>query len=369
MSQQPIRILHVVGGLDFGGIETMLMTFNRNLDHSRIAFDFVVHGDKVGHFEKEASELGSRIYHIPRFNGRNVLAYILAWNKLLREHPEYQVVHGHMLSTGFLYMPIAHIHHRYVIAHSHNLGQRGSRVARTIKALTVRSTRYLADFFFGCSYLSGEVNFGKRITQSSRFKFWINAIDLAKFQFNAEKREKIRHELGWTECKVIGHVGSFSVPKNHAFLLRAFAQIHKQDPMARLLLLGDGALRPQIEAYIHGQQLNDYVHMTGNVSNVGDYLSAMDMFFLPSHSEGMPVCLMEAQKNGRWCAASIGVPREADFTGTVKFLPWDVDAWVDFYRQLPSTGYDVSGMDQCDIHVVAPKVTQFYRELCVRGRS
>ncbi len=67
LSSQPIRILHVVGCMDRGGVETWLMQILRNIDRSRFQMDFLVHTAKPGAYDDEIQALGSRI--IPCLGG------------------------------------------------------------------------------------------------------------------------------------------------------------------------------------------------------------------------------------------------------------------------------------------------------------
>ena len=104
---KPIRILHVIGVMNRGGAETMIMNLYRNIDRSKIQFDFVQNEGPEAAFEKEITLLGGRIYRCPRYRGKNHLAYVKWWNEFFREHQgEYSVVHGHIGSTASIYLPL-----------------------------------------------------------------------------------------------------------------------------------------------------------------------------------------------------------------------------------------------------------------------
>ena len=81
--------------------------------------------------------------------------------------------------------------------------------------------------------------------------------------------------------------GTVPPRENHLFLLEVFSEIRRRRPDARLLLVGDGALRPQIERRIAELELADAVILTGVVSDVHRYMQAMDVFVFPSHYEGL----------------------------------------------------------------------------------
>ncbi|MEH6917511.1 hypothetical protein V7Y60_25875, partial [Priestia megaterium] len=106
-TSNPIRVLHVLGGLNRGGAETMIMNIYRNIDRFKVQFDFVVHTTDKCDYEDEIHKLGGRIFRIPRYYGKNHLKYTKEWHRFLNEHPEHKIIHGHMRSTGSIYMSIA----------------------------------------------------------------------------------------------------------------------------------------------------------------------------------------------------------------------------------------------------------------------
>ena len=95
---EPIRILHVIGIMNRGGAETMIMNLYRNIDREIIQFDFVENSDKVAVFDDEIRALGGRIYRCPHYNGRNHLQYKKWWEIFFAEHKgEYPIIHGIMV--------------------------------------------------------------------------------------------------------------------------------------------------------------------------------------------------------------------------------------------------------------------------------
>ena len=105
--KEPIRILHVLGGLSLGGAESRIMDLYRNIDRQEIQFDFLVHSSQKEHFDEEIEALGGRIYRVPRFKIYNLFDYKKAVNNFFDEHHEFRAVHGHMTSTASIYLPIA----------------------------------------------------------------------------------------------------------------------------------------------------------------------------------------------------------------------------------------------------------------------
>lgn len=351
---EPIRILHVIGIMNRGGAETMIMNLYRNIDRTRIQFDFVENDGENAAFDAEICDLGGHIYHCPRYRGLNHLAYTKWWNAFFENHKsEYPVVHGHIGSTAAIYLSIAKKYGAYSIAHSHSAG-----IGSPLYRLFAYPTRYVADYFFACSQDAGVSRYGKKVGNNiSRCQVLNNAIDTRKFVFSEENRRYMRNMLNLREdTLVIGHVGRFVDVKNHLFLIDVFARVHKHNPNSILLLVGDGELRSQIEDKITQKHLESAVIMTGVQPDVWNYYQAMDVFLMPSLYEGMPVSLVEAQTAGLPCCVSANVPRETAITDLVQFrsLEDDIERWAtwiiaqaqtrrqNIHDAICTAGYDIS---------------------------
>ena len=141
-----------------------------------------------------------------------------------------------------------------------------------------------------------------------------NAIDTQRFAFDLSTRAGIRKVFGYADELVIGHVGRFDAAKNQSFLLDVFSEIVKREPNAKLLLVGDGPLRKQIETKVAALGLSDRVIFTGVRSDVADLMQAMDILVFPSKNEGLPVTLVEAQAAGLPCVISDSIPKDAVIT-------------------------------------------------------
>ena len=182
-----------------------------------------------------------------------------------------------------------------------------------------------------CGDAAGRWMFGKR-----KFTVINNGVDTELYAFDETKRNAIRIDKGWTDCKVIGHVGGFVETKNQRFIVEVFRELHKRDNTYRLLLIGDGHMRQEVEEKVKECGLQDVVCMTGNINNVYDYLNAMDLILMPSLFEGLPLTLVEQQANGLRCVVSDAITTEADKTGNMTFLPLTMDAagWAESIKSI-----------------------------------
>ena len=81
-----IKVLHVLGGLNLGGAETMVMNLYRAIDKSKIQFGFIIHLQDKQAYEDEIMALGGEIYRFPAFNGINIINQKKIWNNFFKEH-------------------------------------------------------------------------------------------------------------------------------------------------------------------------------------------------------------------------------------------------------------------------------------------
>lgn len=318
--KQPIRILHVLGRLDRGGAETMVMNLYRSMDRERIQFDFILHTTDECSYTKEVHELGGRIYAVPAYSLKTAGTYRKAWKTFFAEHPEYRILHSHVRSTASLYLPLAKRYGLTTIIHSHNTCA-GAGIAALVKRILQYPLRFQADYLFACGRKAGEWLFGKKACASKRFILLPNAIDLSHFLYSSEVRKGIRERLGIAEGTfVAGHIGRFEEQKNHTFLIEVFAALHQSVPDSILLLLGEGPLEQQIHSITAAHNLEQAVWFMGSRSDVPELLQGMDVLIFPSVYEGLPVTLIEAQATGITVIASENVTREVILTDLVKQL-------------------------------------------------
>lgn len=306
-----IRVLHVIGAMDRGGAETLIMNLYRAINRSCVQFDFLVHEDRECDYDAEIRELGGHIYRLPRFTGANFFSYRKKCREHFEKHTEHVVVHGHIGSSASIYLSEAKRAGRYAIAHSHAQNFETGLPALGFRLVSF-PTRFIADCFLGCSREAGIDRFGKKVVEGKNFTVLRNGIDTSSYAFDDSIREKMRHELGiGLEAPVFGHVGRLIEVKNHAFLLDVFLLVKHDLPDAVLLLAGRGELEPVLRENVINKGLEDSVLFLGVRNDVPDVMQAMDVFVFPSRKEGLPVAAIEAQASGLPTLLSCGVPELA----------------------------------------------------------
>ena len=364
---EKLHVLQVVGAMNIGGIENMLMTLMPQMLERGIIFDFAVHGNAIGVHEKRIKELGGKVYHMPKFVGINVFTYLRVWKKLLSSHPELRIIHGHMTSTASLYLWVAKRYGRVIIAHSHSTSTSGGKLIYWIKRMMEYPLRYLCDYLCACSAAAADYRFGHGASKRSNYFLWHNAIDTEKFKFSRMERSKYRKRLDIdNNTIVIGHVGRMIPAKNHMFLIKIFCEYHKINPTSKLLLVGDGPLRDAIEEKVNELKLYNATIFTGNVENTAEYLSAMDVFCFPSIYEGLSVSLIEAQINGRICLGSDVIPHEVSISDNLKFLSLSEPAiiWAEEIARLLKNAVEPrKKYNFYDVNIVSEEIRKFYTKI------
>ena len=363
-----IRILHVFGGLDMGGAETMIMNIYRNIDREKIQFDFVTHSGRNQAYVSEIEQLGGKIYFFPKIRIYNLPLLINEWKAFFEKHKEYKILHSHVRSYASIYIPIAKKYGLKTIIHSHSTSN-GKGMKSFVKAILQYPLRYEADYFMGCSKEAGEWLFGKRIVKSDRYFTIKNAIDTRRYSFDRVQRSILRNQFGIDESvKVFMHVGRLHEAKNHIFLLHVFAMLIKEIPNSMLLLVGDGELLSEIEKQIEQLNLKSNVKMLGARTDIPDILNAADVFLFPSKWEGLPVTVVEAQASGLPCFVSDKITKEVAISELVKFLPIykGTQVWIDAIKETDLTRKNV--IDKIiqagfDIKKSVEWLTKFYEEI------
>lgn len=320
MTQRQIRILHVLGTLNPGGVETWLMHVLRNIDRSRFHLEFCTFGEEPGLYAPEAEKLGSTVLWCRK--SANLWAFGRRFRGILRDG-EYDMVHSHVHSFSGAVLRWAKAEGVPMrIAHSHttNDGKPDSWMRRQYRRLMKSWIDRYATHGLGASKAAAVALFGKNWQADTRFSILHCAIDLRPFQEPVD-RDTVRRELGLPiDAPVVGHVGRFDEAKNHHFLLEIAAEVVKQRPEVHFLLVGDGPLRQQIESRARSMGLLNQVHFLGVRTDVPRLMrGAMDVFVLPSLWEGLPMALVEAQASGLRCILSDAI------TSEVRILPEQLD--------------------------------------------
>lgn len=310
-----IRILHIVGGMNRGGIETWLMHMLRNIDSKRFHMDFMVHTREQCAYDEEITSLGSRI--LPCMHPSSPWTYARNFRQVLHGFGPYHIVHSHVHHySGYVLCVASRAGVPVRIAHSHNdtaTIEAASGLLRSFyRSLMGWCIQRYGTIGLACSNKAATALFGPFDGQGWPWMTFPYAIDLTPFAVWTDP-SGVRAELGIPDdALVLGHVGRFDHQKNHMFMVDIARELVKRTPNMVLLLVGDGPLRSVIEERVAEAGLTERVVMTGVRSDVPRLMSAMDVFVFPSLFEGLGLVLVEAQAAGLPCVVADVIPEEAD---------------------------------------------------------
>ena len=332
MSEQdsPIKIAQIIGKWLGGGVESVVMNYYRHIDRSKIQFDFICDEDSTNIPYDEINSLGGKVILIPPY--QKVIKYHNELKKVLKDG-NYKIVHSHIntLSVFSLWaaksagVPVR-------IAHSHSTTNKKEKKKNLMKQVLKHFSKVFATDYMCCSELAGRWLFGDKEYDRGNVYLLNNAIDLDKFKYDENIRKEKRKELNISDdTLVIGHVGRFVEQKNHRFLIDIFNEVHKKNINTKLILVGQGPLKKEIEQQIKQLNIEDYVLMLGQRADANEIYQVFDIFLFPSLYEGLGMVAIEAQAAGNLCIVSTEIPKVAKVTKKMKFL--DLSApnqrWVD----------------------------------------
>ncbi|WP_423217189.1 glycosyltransferase family 1 protein [Streptococcus equinus] len=364
--ETPIKIAHIIGKWNGGGVESVVMNYYRHIDRTKYKFDFVCDSDSTSIPYDEIKKMGGRVILVPPY--QKVFEYHIGLKKILKEG-EYQIVHSHInaLSVFSLYaakragIPVR-------IAHSHSTSNKKEPLKNIFKFILKPFSRMFATDYMACTEHAGRWLFGDKEFDSGNVFILNNAIDVEKFKYNEEIRIKKRRELCIAEDTfVIGHIGRFVEQKNHRFLIDIFYKFHCEYPNSILLLIGQGPLMKEIKERVMLLGLQESVHFLGQRDNISDFYQVFDLFLFPSLYEGLGMVMIEAQCSGLPCVASTDVPVDSKINNNVSYLSLDsrIEDWTEeISRMIQSQreiNYQLMNISGYDIQTEALKLEEKYK--------
>lgn len=297
-----------------GGLTSVMMNYYRSLDKTDLQIDFASTNAIEKDLEEEISICNSKYYQLPARS--NPIKYIVALAKVGKG---YDILHVHgnsaTASIELFSGKIAGISNR--IVHIHTSHTDYPKLQIFLKPIF----HNLYTDALACSDIAGNWMFGK-----GNFILLRNAIDTNKYLYNELVRNECRKNLGLNDELVIGHIGKMMNAKNHIFLINVFKELLEYRKNSKLLLIGDGENRKEIEDEILKNNLTNDVIILGMRKDIPELLQAMDIFVFPSLWEGFPLAVLEAQTSGLPCFISTSVTEEVKVSDFTKYLSLDLSA-------------------------------------------
>ncbi|MCW6666066.1 glycosyltransferase [Aerococcaceae bacterium NML190938] len=282
-----------------GGVWRCLENYTKYIDNRRIQFDFLC--NSYEEIPEEATFLarGIKIYKTPR-RFPNYLRYKREVQNFFKQHAhEYDAIWvniSNLVNIDYLILSKKYGIPR-IILHSHGSRSVTGKIKDMFHLLNKQRIDYYATDFWACSVDAAKWLFTEK--GLSKAVIVNNAIDIESVCYNEVKRERYRNMLGMNDCQtLIGNIARLEYPKNQVFLIEIMhAFLHKY-PQVELVLVGDGSDKDEIVRTAESLGIQDRIHIVGEQEDVQGWLSAIDVFVLPSLFEGLPLAALEAQANG-----------------------------------------------------------------------
>ena len=321
-----IRILQVFITMNRGGAESMIMNYYRNIDRTKIQFDFLVHNKERSAFDEEIESLGGKLFIMSKINP---FYYYKNLKHFFKAHTEYSIIHSHLNTFSCFPLRIAKKFNIPVrIAHAHTATQKikfkdltslksiKEALKKLVKFYLKKNIHKYTTHYLSCGEKAGNWLFGNK----QPFLIMNNAINAENFIYNPSISLEYRKEHGLETEIVIGHIGNFTNPKNHSYVLKVFKEILDINRNCSLVLIGDGPLRKTIKNEAEQLSIAHKIKFLGMREDISNLCQMMDVFIFPSFYEGLPVTLIEAQASGLKIFASNTITKEVQITNDIEFL-------------------------------------------------
>lgn len=336
--ERKMRVLMVLFNLAVAnGVSSYVMNYFRTLNHDRVQMDFVIYSRAETPYEQEIKTGGGHIYLIPSI--RNLRKHKMISEEIIREG-HYDIVHDNILILSYFIMHYAKAYGVPVrILHSHSSKLSGSHIKAVRNRIFMPLLFHNANNFMACSKSAG-----KGMFDGKDFRIVPNVVPADKLSFNKDQRARIRSGLHVENKFIMGSVGRLAIEKNPLYAFKLALRVKELIPEFEYWWIGNGVLKSQAELFMKENHAESYIKLFGNRTDVPTLYQAMDMFFLPSHFEGLPVTALEAQASGLPCLVSDTVSDEFVYTDLVTFfsLNDDIHKITNIIRSLLSKKYDRS---------------------------
>lgn len=239
---------------------------------------------------------------------------------------DYEIVHIHAdtawkISVYYLAAKKADI--QRIVVHSHSSGINGHyKILNYFLHVLTKPILKSAKYKCACSDVAAVWMFDT----TDHVKVIRNGVDIQKYKFNPLSRNNIREKFNVNEKIIIGSVSDFSTPKNPEFIFGLIKEFKNSNKYV-FLLVGNHPKGCKLKKLVDADDSIKNVIFAGIVTNVQDYLSAMDIFILPSRFEGLPMCALEAQVNGLYTMISDKVSEETKCSTHFSKLELTISDW------------------------------------------
>ena len=281
------KILHVTYDMNIGGTEQVIRNLVLGLDRNRFESSILCIDGDIGPWGRDRQQQGIEHYCFQRQPGFD-LNLIRQIRQLVRSGG-FHLIHAHQYSpytygwfgSVFTGVPII------FTEHGRFYPDFGTRKRKLINPLLQTRTAAITAI--------SEATKQALVVHENFSQAKIQVIYNGIADSRCDREPELAESLGLSPANVVlGTISRLDPIKNQPMMIRAFAQCLQQHPQLRLLIVGDGPQREELQALVEELDVSDAVIFTGFQPNPQRYLALMDVFLLPSFSEGTSMTLLEA---------------------------------------------------------------------------
>ena len=311
------NVMYYIPFFDIGGIESLMTGFiKENID--KYNFSILVERSPNKKVLDDLKKINVKIIEIPDFKESNKFRYNKELKQVFREN-KIDVFHSNDYSLRT--MPLLFARHYKVqrrIVHVHSSSLEGTKRINLKRIIINFAVRGATNILY-CS------NDAKKFVKIKKGEVLYNGVDSFAFSYDVKKRNKIRRLYDFKKSDIVLiQIGRMVPVKNFDFTLELMKKLPSK---YKLLLLGDGILKGELQKKVKKNKLRKRVIFTGNVTNVAEHMYAADVFVLPSHFEGLPITLLEALSSGLFCVVSTNITKELSDLKNLIYVDLILDNW------------------------------------------
>lgn len=295
--RRTIKILHLTYHMGIGGTEQVIFQLVRNADDEIFENSIVCLEGEIGPIGQQLKDSGTTFHVLNRVPGFDI-NLIKAVRKIIQTE-QIDIVHCHQY-TPYVYGAIAALFSGCKVVFTEHGRFHPDRYSWK---------RRLVNPIFGIS--TSSITAISEATKDALVKFeWFrrNSIQVVYNGIKASvapTEYRNQNDLALTENNVVfGTITRFDTIKNLPMMINAFSQVHSEHPHTRLLLVGDGDERSNIERLVSSLGINDAVIFTGFQTDTKKYMAMIDVYVLSSFSEGTSMTLLEAMSFSTCCVVT-----------------------------------------------------------------
>ena len=299
-----------------GGIETYVSNMINEVKNSDIHFDFLTVFDTIADEDKYLND-GHKVFHIVPFL-RNPLKHFFQLKQIFK-YNKYDAIYMNVMDAGSVFtVIISRFFNLKVVVHSHNSNTNRTSLHKFFKPMLNK----FADIKIACGKKAGEFMF------DDDFIIIPNAFDFSKYKFSIDDRNEIRNKYYFSDDTLVFiTTGRIEEQKNPLFIIDILFEVYKSNKNIKMIYIGDGSLKNEVLEKIDSfeKELNGFKNIfifLGSIEReqIPKYLSASDIFLLPSLYEGLSISLLEALVNGLYCLVSDKIDGDNKIGNNIEFL-------------------------------------------------